>query len=72
MKRNKADLVPCFCQLCNGKLVTRYFRRKHAQAYCDTKRSKISNIEEPVSQQVDAEGMKLLLRSWLREPLRDG
>ena len=55
MKRHHADLVPCFCQLCNGNLVMRYFRRKHAQTYCDTnKQIKISNIEESVHLQPSA------------------
>ena len=34
MKKSKVDgKVPCFCKLCNGKLVSRYLRRKHKQAY---------------------------------------
>lgn len=34
MRQSKTDSrVPCFCKLCNGRLVSRYLRRKHKQAY---------------------------------------
>ena len=29
-------LVPCLCYLCNGKLVSRYLRRKHADVCSST------------------------------------
>lgn len=32
MERRQSH-VPCFCQICKGKSVTRYTRRKHAQTY---------------------------------------
>ena len=34
--------------------MTRYFRRKHVQAFCDTKRARLLNIEE---QLLSAEGI---------------
>ena len=37
--------VPCLCYLCNGKLVTRYIRRKHAKVCY----SSSSNQEQPSS-----------------------
>ena len=62
MNRNRANLVPCFCQLCNGKLVTRYFRRKHAQAFCDldsdSKWPKIASFNSDESQNINVTAME--------------
>jgi len=63
MKRNRINLVPCFCQLCNGRLVTRYFHRKHTQAYCDTKQSCISNVKESGCLQSPAENVECCTKS---------
>lgn len=44
MERRK-NKVPCFCSLCNGGLVSRYTRRKHAQSYEGARSSSL--IEHP-------------------------
>jgi len=29
------SIVPCFCQACKGKFVSRYVRRQHTNFWCD-------------------------------------
>ena len=55
MKRSRTDIeVPCFCKLCNGKLVSRYFRRKHSQSF--VKVARISLPSQVPSSEVQNHG----------------
>lgn len=39
-------LVPCLCYLCNGKLVSRYTRRKHAEVCSCTSQEQLNSDDQ--------------------------